>query len=231
MRMKAMSCSTTMSDLVRLMARTISAVRPTSSWFMPAAGSSSRMRSGSPLSTVPISTHCRCPWASVPTMRSVEPVSAISPSTSSTTASGALRAVLAPRREPQVLADREAVEDRGRLRLDPDAGAGDGVGEAPAMSRPRYWTVPALGSNWPVSILKNVLLPAPFGPMRQRSSPLLQGEVDRVHRHHSAEAHREAAGLEQGGGHDRALRGRGAVTGAGSAPSARTRAPVPRRHR
>ena len=30
---------------------------------------------------------------------------------------------------------------------------------------------PRVGRNWPVSILKNVLLPAPFGPIRQRSSP------------------------------------------------------------
>src|SRR5690242_4503224 len=39
------------------------------------------------------------------------------------------------------------------------------------MSRPRNSTWPWLGSSCPVSILKNVLLPAPFGPIRQRSSP------------------------------------------------------------
>src|SRR5215472_11884961 len=39
------------------------------------------------------------------------------------------------------------------------------------MSWPRNNTLPWLGSSWPVSILKNVLFPAPFGPIRQRSSP------------------------------------------------------------
>src|SRR5215469_329359 len=39
------------------------------------------------------------------------------------------------------------------------------------MSCPRNRTWPRLGSSCPVSILKNVLFPAPFGPIRQRSSP------------------------------------------------------------
>src|SRR6185312_13520859 len=39
------------------------------------------------------------------------------------------------------------------------------------MSCPRKSTRPWLGASWPVSILKNVLLPAPFGPIRHRSSP------------------------------------------------------------
>src|SRR6185437_14716443 len=39
------------------------------------------------------------------------------------------------------------------------------------MSCPRNSTRPWLGASWPVSILKNVLLPAPFGPIRHRSSP------------------------------------------------------------
>src|SRR5215813_6410880 len=39
------------------------------------------------------------------------------------------------------------------------------------MSWPRNSTWPRLGSSWPVSILKKVLLPAPLGPIRQRSSP------------------------------------------------------------
>src|SRR6185312_6771837 len=39
------------------------------------------------------------------------------------------------------------------------------------MCCPRNSTRPWLGASWPVSILKNVLLPAPFGPIRHRSSP------------------------------------------------------------
>ena len=39
------------------------------------------------------------------------------------------------------------------------------------MSRPSNKTCPFDGLIWAVSILKKVLLPAPFGPIRQRSSP------------------------------------------------------------
>src|SRR5262245_19056095 len=39
------------------------------------------------------------------------------------------------------------------------------------MSRPRYRTVPEVGSSAPVITLKSVVLPQPLGPMMQRSSP------------------------------------------------------------
>ena len=44
-------------------------------------------------------------------------------------------------------------------------------GCARLMSRPSKSTCPFDGLIWAVSILKKVLLPAPFGPIRQRSSP------------------------------------------------------------
>src|ERR1700712_1385007 len=47
MRINCMSCSTTTSACVLLISRINSAVRCTSSWFMPAAGSSSKISSGS----------------------------------------------------------------------------------------------------------------------------------------------------------------------------------------
>ena len=87
MRMKAMSCSTTISAFERLMSRMMAAVRSVSSWFMPAAGSSSRIRSGSPASTVPISTHWRWPCAKVPTVWAARPAMPTRPSTSFTMAS------------------------------------------------------------------------------------------------------------------------------------------------
>ena len=34
------------------------------------------------------------------------------------------------------------------------------------MSRPAKWMVPAFGCSSPVSMLKNVVFPAPFGPMK-----------------------------------------------------------------
>ena len=67
-RTNCMSCSTTMSACVRLISRTSSAVRATSSCVMPAAGSSSRINSGLPASTVPSSTHWRRPCERRPTM-------------------------------------------------------------------------------------------------------------------------------------------------------------------
>ena len=47
-----------------------------------------------------------------------------------------------------------------------------------------------------------------------------QGEIDRVHRHDATEAHGQAAGLEQGGGHDRALPERGAAAGSAGVATA-----------
>src|SRR5213593_2510452 len=38
-------------------------------------------------------------------------------------------------------------------------------GASPVMSRPFRITAPASGRRWPVTRLKNVVLPAPFGPM------------------------------------------------------------------
>ena len=39
-------------------------------------------------------------------------------------------------------------------------------GGRPLMSLPSMRTVPASGGIWPLSMLKQVLLPAPLGPMR-----------------------------------------------------------------
>ncbi len=43
----------------------------------------------------------------------------------------------------------------------------------PVMSWPSNTIVPDVGGTSQVSILKKVLLPAPFGPMMPRSSPTL----------------------------------------------------------
>ncbi len=47
------------------------------------------------------------------------------------------------------------------------AGTGSGV-----MRSPWYQMSPALGLRWPEIMLMKVVLPAPFGPMMQRSSLL-----------------------------------------------------------
>ena len=66
------------------------------------------------------------------------------------------------------------------------------------MSAPRKRTRPEDALYWWVRHLKNVLLPAPFGPIRQRSSPFRHREVDVVDRDHTAEAHGEPVRLQNG---------------------------------
>src|SRR6185503_5785897 len=44
-------------------------------------------------------------------------------------------------------------------------------GGVPAMSRPSKRIRPEVGACWPVSRLKNVVLPAPLGPMTECSDP------------------------------------------------------------
>ena len=57
--------------------------------------------------------------------------------------------------------------DAGIVRL----GGRDIVGLRPTMSRPSRRTMPPSGASWPFSMLKQVLLPAPLGPIRAKSSP------------------------------------------------------------
>ena len=56
---------------------------------------------------------------------------------------------------------------------------------------------PRVGFWKPESALTSVVLPAPFGPIRPRISPLLSYEVDAVDGVNTAEVDLEAAGLEQ----------------------------------
>jgi hypothetical protein len=44
-------------------------------------------------------------------------------------------------------------------------------GVSPAIATPSSAIVPASGASWPFSMLKQVLLPAPFGPISASSSP------------------------------------------------------------
>ena len=57
-------------------------------------------------------------------------------------------------------------------------------------------TLPALGRSCPVRHLKNVDLPAPFGPMRAAKLVLVEREVHPIDRPHPPEVHREPPGLE-----------------------------------
>ena len=44
-------------------------------------------------------------------------------------------------------------------------------GASPSTSRPSSRTLPASAPSWPFSMLKQVVLPAPFGPIIASSSP------------------------------------------------------------
>src|SRR5436305_171809 len=53
-------------------------------------------------------------------------------------------------------------------------------GDAPVMSSPSNRMCPEEGRNTPVRQLKNVLLPAPFGPIIARTSPCSTAKLTRL---------------------------------------------------
>ena len=59
---------------------------------------------------------------------------------------------------------------------------------SPVMSLPSKMMRPEVGRSTPVRQLKNVLLPAPFGPMMARTSSRCNLEIDGRQRRQSAEA-------------------------------------------
>src|SRR5205814_1090064 len=170
-RMKFMSCSTTMTVAVSLSRRRSRTVFFTSSTVMPAVGSSSRTKVGSPPLAMPISSHCFSPWESHVagwSARSVRPMTS---------------SISAARRRPPRLPKRNSAATcrfsntlsssrtlgTWNLMLIPSRATRNA--SHPVMSRPRKRTVPASGRMPPLRIRKNVDLPAPLGPIRQRSSP------------------------------------------------------------
>ena len=109
-----------------------------------------------------------------------------SPATRSATAESPTRAIAsaaslrasASVRGAHIGADHDVVEHRHArerphdLEGAADAGRADPCGVAPDMLRPSSSTSPALGCRKPLSRLNSVVLPAPFGPMMPRISPL-----------------------------------------------------------
>ena len=66
----------------------------------------------------------------------------------------------------------KSIEHARHLGLDADAEPGDFMGlQLGDVDTANSTTAPLVGLIWPVRSLKKVLLPAPFGPIRQRSSP------------------------------------------------------------
>ena len=65
------------------------------------------------------------------------------------------------------------------------------------MSRSRNQMLPSVGVMRPTISLNRVLLPAPFGPIRQCSAALIDAEIQVVDRRDAAKAFRESAGFKQ----------------------------------
>ena len=65
----------------------------------------------------------------------------------------------------------------------------------PTSSRPSSRIEPASGASWPLTMLKQVVLPAPFGPISASSSPAAELEADVVDRLHAAEGLGQVAHL------------------------------------
>ena len=166
-----MSCSTTITVAVSFSLLRSRTVLFTSGSVIPAVGSSSRISAGAPMLAIPISSHCFSPcdsqvagWAA----RSVNP-------TTSSIASARRR----PSRLPNLnsaarcrfssTVSSSSTLATWNLMLIPSRATRNA--SQPVMSRPRKRTVPELGRMAPLRILKKVDLPAPLGPITQRSSP------------------------------------------------------------
>ena len=93
---------------------------------------------------------------------------------------------------------RHRREGRGDLEGAADAQPPDLRAAArPAMSRPSRRIVPVSGRIWPFSMLKQVLLPAPFGPISASISPAASAEETSAHGLDAAIGLGEAADLEE----------------------------------
>ena len=87
----------------------------------------------------------------------------------------------------------------------------------PVMSPPLNRICPADGGRTPVSRLKNVVLPAPLGPMTERSSPSTHLEVDAVDGGEAAEDLGQPSALQQHAVDARARAVRAGAAGSGTA--------------
>ena len=71
-------------------------------------------------------------------------------------------------------------------------------GERPVISSPLNRMRPEVGASTPVRQLKNVLLPAPFGPIIARISSAVDLEIDVVDRGEAAKAARQPFRAQHG---------------------------------
>ena len=179
----SMSCSVNSTPIVRSRARR--AVRPISAWrslgAMPAAGSSissnfgslaSAMREFEPLQVAVgelAATALRLIGHAdeIEQARRLADVVARRPAKRRPTAR-----MMREQRHLDVFRDRHRGESRGDLEGPPDAQAPDvGAASCRRCSGRRCVMRPLVGASWPLIMAKQVLLPAPFGPMSASISP------------------------------------------------------------
>ena len=167
---KRISCSTTTRACAWASSCSNAATRSISVSSIPAVGSSSSTNAGSCINTIANSTSCRCPWANVPTRRCAR-----SPISRRARASAIAPSSALPRRRRCPATQRESrtvspSNTDGTCIFRPTPARAMAIVPLPAISRPAKRILPASGVSCPVRHLKNVLLPAPLGPIRQRSS-------------------------------------------------------------
>ena len=177
-----MSCSTTTTERSRAIASRSSPVRSRSPAVMPATGSSTSSNSGSCTIAMPSSSHCFSPCARVPATpprRSARP-------TMSSTSSMRRRAARPSRwkvaaRKPLGTSAASAMfcctvrlsntDGAWNLRLMPRRAMASWSWASRSISLAN-WTRPSTGFTLPQITSSRVVLPAPLGPIRKRSSPL-----------------------------------------------------------
>src|SRR5262245_28167248 len=172
----SMSCSVNSSvrprcRVIRSMSRIVSRVSVAD---IPAVGSSRRSRSGSLASAMPSSS---CFWLPCERKPLTSPAFSCSPTDSSTAYVSSRKRLSTrakkwrprPRCEMNAACTFSKTVSLGKMLVRwnerPMPRRQTSWGASPVMSRPFRITAPASGRRWPVTRLKNVVLPAPLGPM------------------------------------------------------------------
>ncbi len=204
-----MSCSTTTMRMLPRSSMNSSAVRSVSASVMPATGSSSSSSCGSCISSMPISSHCFWPCDSSPAGRCS---CAVQPDQLQDLVDLALLLRAEPRRtawaDPLVRSSSPARGSRTPCAARTPSGSGTCGRCRHARCRTRssavrsmVWpknALPVVGRVLPVMTSIIVVLPAPLGPMMQRSSPTAMSRVSLLSALKPSKRHGDVFQVEDG---------------------------------